>query len=178
MRDAFQALADVHERGITHRALRLRNIEVTAENRVRFRDFDRAHLPSAATIAPALDDAHASAAFRAPGATMEMFQPADDLYSLALCLVQWLYGDGTDQPDHELARRRAQQYPEVGSVLARCLSRAPGPPFTAADAVAATTPEPTRTAGRAPRTSTSSGRERCSAAATGCCARSARARGR
>ena len=150
VRDAFQALADVHERGITHRALRPASIEVTAENRVRFRDFDRAHLPSAATIAPVLDDAHASAAFRAPGVTMEMFQPADDLYSLALCLVQWLFGDVSDPPDHDLARRRAQDYPVVGPVLARCLTRVPGEPFTAAAAVAATTPEPAPSPGPEP----------------------------
>ncbi|MEN3269977.1 protein kinase [Pseudonocardia sp.] len=140
--DAFLALADVHSHGITHRALRLRSIEVTDANRVRFRDFDRAHLPSAVTIAPVLDDVHPSAGFRAPGATLEMFTPADDLYSLALCLVQWLYGDVTDQPDHDLALRRAQQYPVVGPVLLRCLSRDPGEPFTAAAAAVATAPEP------------------------------------
>lgn len=141
VRDAFQALADVHAKEITHRALRPASIEVTGENRVRLRDFDRAHLPSTVTIAPGLHDAHPSVAFRAPGATLEMFQPADDLYSLALCLVQWLHGDPADQPDHELARRRALAYPVVGEVLARCLSRGPGEPFTAAAAVAATTPE-------------------------------------
>lgn len=140
--DAFRALADVHELGITHRALRPTNIDVTSQNRVRFRDFDRAHLPSVATIAPTLDDTHPSASFRAPGATMEMFQPADDVYSLALCLVQWLYGDPSDQPDHDLAVRRAQAYPLVGDVLARCLSRGPGGPFTAAAAVAALAPPP------------------------------------
>jgi serine/threonine protein kinase len=142
VRDAFRALADVHERAITHRALRPASIEVTTENRVRFRDFDRAHLPSTVTIAPVLDDAHPSTAFRAPGVPMEMFRPADDLYSLALCLVQWLHGDPVDQPDHDLARRRAAAYPVVGGVLARCLSREQGEPYTAAEAVAATTPSP------------------------------------
>ncbi|MGI5132961.1 protein kinase domain-containing protein [Pseudonocardia sp. CA-107938] len=141
VRDAFQALADVHEHGITHRALQPSSIEVTPENRVRFKDFDRAHLPSTQTIAPALDDTHPSAAFHAPGVTMEMFRPADDLYSLALCLVQWLYCDPTDKPDHDLARRRAAEYPEVGEVLSRCLARGSGEPFSAAEAVAALTPE-------------------------------------
>ncbi|HEY0812743.1 MAG TPA: protein kinase [Pseudonocardia sp.] len=140
--DAFCALADVHARGVTHRALRLRSIEVTDANRVRFRDFDRAHLPSSATIAPVLDDAHPSAGFRPPGATMEMFTEADDLYSLALCLVQWLYGDVTDQPDHDLALQRARKYPTVGPILARCLTREPGEPYTAAAAAAATDPQP------------------------------------
>lgn len=141
VKDALQALADVHGRGITHRALRPASIEVTAENRVRFRDFDRAHLPSTATIAPVLDDTHPSAPFRAPGVSMEMFQPTDDLYSLALCLVQWMFGDRSDEPDHDLARRRAAEYPAVGEVLVRCLSRDPGEPFTAAAAVAATARE-------------------------------------
>jgi serine/threonine protein kinase len=135
--DAFRALADVHERGITHRALRLRSIELTEAERVRFRDFDRARLLSTATIAPALDDDHPSAGFRPPGVAVEMFQPADDLYSLALCLVQWLHGDVADQPDHDLARRRAEDYPVIGSVLARCLAREPGEPYTAAAAAAA-----------------------------------------
>ena len=146
--DAFLALADVHARGITHRALRLRSIEVTDANRVRFRDFDRAHLPSSATIAPVLDDAHPSAGFRAPGATMEMFTEADDVYSLALCLVQWLYGDVTDQPDHDLALRRAQQYPVVGPALVRCLSREPGEPLTAAVVAAATAVRQCPTSGK------------------------------
>ncbi|GEL24600.1 hypothetical protein PSU4_35540 [Pseudonocardia sulfidoxydans NBRC 16205] len=140
--DAFLALAQVHARGITHRALRLRSIEVTEHNRVRFRDFDRAHLPTAETIAPSLDDTHPSASFRAPGVTMEMFTPADDLYSLALSLVQWLHGDATDHPDHALAARRAPEYPVVGEVLARCLARTPGDTFTAADAATATDQAP------------------------------------
>jgi hypothetical protein len=66
VRDAFAALAAVHELDITHRALQLRSIEVTPVGHVRFRDFGRAHLPTAATIAPALDEAHASAGFRPP----------------------------------------------------------------------------------------------------------------
>jgi len=142
VRDAFQALADVHAREITHRALRPASIEVTPQNRVRFRDFDRAHLPSTETIAPLLDDTHPSAAFHPPGVPIEMFRPEDDLYSLALSMVQWLYCDPTDKPDHDLARRRAAEYPEVGPVLARCLSLSPGETFSAAEAVAALTPQP------------------------------------
>ncbi|MBW0089612.1 protein kinase [Pseudonocardia sp. KRD-184] len=138
--DAFRALAEVHRLGITHRALRLLSVEVTDADRVRFRDFGRAHLPSAATVAPDLDDDHPSAAFRAPGATLEMFTPADDLYSLALCLVQWLHGDVTDQPDHRQALERAREYPTVGSVLVRCLTREPGAAYTAAEAAEATAP--------------------------------------
>jgi serine/threonine protein kinase len=122
VRDAFAALADVHDLEITHRALQLRSIEVTPEGRVRFRDFGRAHLPSAATIAPALDEEHASAGFRPSGVPLAFHQPTDDVYSLALCLVQWLHGDPSDFPDHDLARQRATAYPEVGHVLARCLS--------------------------------------------------------
>ncbi len=148
--DAFRALADVHAHDITHRALRLLSIEVTSADRVRFRDFGRARLPAAETIAPALDDDHPSAGFRAPGSTLEMFTPSDDLYSLALCLVQWLHGDVTEQPDHELARRRAREYPVVGSVLTRCLARTPGEEYTAADAAADTAPAEPAPPGTAP----------------------------
>jgi serine/threonine protein kinase len=122
--DAFTALAAVHAQGINHRALQLRSVEVTPGNRVRFRDFSRAHLPATATIAPLLDDGHRSAGFQPPALALEFFQPRDDVYSLALCLVQWLHGDGTDEPDHGLARKRAAAYPQVGSVLARCLDPA------------------------------------------------------
>lgn len=120
--DAFVALAAVHAEGIAHRALQLRSVEVTPANRVRFRDFSRARLPAAETIAPALDDDHPSVGFRPPDLALEFFQPKDDVYSLALCLVQWLHGDAADQPDHDVARERAAAYPVVGPTLARCLS--------------------------------------------------------
>lgn len=142
VRDAFAALADVHELDITHRALQLRSIEVTPTGRVRFRDFGRAHLPSAATIAPALDEDHPSAGFRPPGVPLALHQAADDVYSLALCLVQWLHGDPSDIPDHDLARERAAAYPEVGHVLARSLSLDATERLTAAQAVAALAPPP------------------------------------
>ncbi|MHA6618549.1 protein kinase domain-containing protein [Pseudonocardia sp. DLS-67] len=142
VRDAFAALADVHDLKITHRALQLRSIEVTSAGRVRFRDFGRAHLPSTETIAPALDDEHASSGFRPPGVPLAMHQPADDVYSLALCLVQWLHGDASDMPEHDIARQRATEYPEVGHVLARCLSLDAGERLTAAQASAALSPAP------------------------------------
>jgi serine/threonine protein kinase len=142
VRDAFAALADVHDLKITHRALQLRSIEVTPAGRVRFRDFGRAHLPSTATIAPALDEDHASAGFRPPGVPLAFHQPTDDVYSLVLCLVQWLHGDPSDLPDHDLARERAAAYPEVGHVLARCLSLDSGERLTAAQASAALAPAP------------------------------------
>ncbi|QYN37775.1 protein kinase [Pseudonocardia sp. DSM 110487] len=142
VRDAFAALADVHDLEITHRALQLRSIEVTPGGRVRFRDFGRAHLPSAATIAPALDEEHASAGFRPPGVPLAFHQPTDDVYSLALCLVQWLHGDASDLPDHDIARERAAAYPQVGDVLARCLSLDAGERLTAAQASTALVPTP------------------------------------
>jgi len=140
--DAFVALSAVHAEGITHRALQLRSVEVTPANRVRFRDFSRAHLPTAETIAPALDDDHPSAGSRPPGLALEFFQPKDDVYSLALCLVQWLHGDAADLPDHDLARERAAAYPIVGPTLARCLSPDHGARPDATDAADATAPQP------------------------------------
>lgn len=146
--DAFVALATVHAEGITHRALQLRSVEITPANRVRFRDFSRARLPVAETIAPALDDDHPSAGFRPPGVTLEFFQPKDDVYSLALCLVQWLHGDAADEPDHDLARVRAAAYPVVGPILARCLAPGYDTRPDAAEAAAAAAP-PRSTPGRA-----------------------------
>lgn len=138
--DAFAALAAVHEKGITHRAIALRSIEVARNGRVRFRDFDRAHLPTAATIAPVLGEGGAAAPFRPPGVPLAAYQPADDVYALALSLVQWLYGDATDDPDHDLARRRARDYPDIGPLLARCLADDPQQRPSAAEVAAALAP--------------------------------------
>lgn len=142
--DAFRALADVHGEDITHRALQLRSIEVTPPpgNRVRLRDLSRAHLPSTETIAPSLESDHPSSAFQPPGTTPEFFQPGDDVYALALCLVQWLHGDAADEPDHDLARTRAAAYPGVGTVLARCLAPKITDRPTAAEAADLTDPSP------------------------------------
>lgn len=120
--DAFEALQSVHSKDIMHRALRPSHVEITGENRVRFRDFSRARIPSLETIAPDLVDEHPSTPFRAPNTTMEFFGTKDDVYSLALCLVQWIDGDQDEAPDHEQARQGAAAYPEIGSLLARCLS--------------------------------------------------------
>jgi len=122
--DAFVALAAVHAHGIEHRALQPHSIEITPADRVRFLHFGRARIPAAETISPALDDDHPSAAFRPRDCTLEFFGPKDDVYSLALCIVQWIYGDPSDHPDHDLARKRAAAYPTVGPMLARCLSPA------------------------------------------------------
>ncbi|GAA1276109.1 protein kinase [Pseudonocardia aurantiaca] len=140
--DAFTALAAVHAKGITHRAIEMRTVEVTHTGRVRFRDFGRAHLPTTATIAPSLDDGGTSAAFRPPGVPLEAYLPADDVYAVALCLVQWLHGDASDEPDHDVARKRAIDYHGVGHILARCLSPDPGERLSAAEAAAALTPQP------------------------------------
>ncbi|WP_181778842.1 protein kinase domain-containing protein [Pseudonocardia pini] len=140
--DAFTALAEVHSAGILHRALQLRTVEVTPANRVRFRDFSRSKLPRTQTIAPSLDEDHPSAAFQAPGTPLEFLTARDDVYSLALCLTQWLRGDPSDQPDHAEAREWVQSYPAVGALLARCLSPRYDDRPDAAEAADATAPQP------------------------------------
>ncbi len=141
--DAFVALAEVHSRGILHRALQLRTVEVTPQNRVRFRDFSRSRLPQEQTIAPELDEEHPSAAFQSPDTPLGFLQPRDDVYSLALCLTQWLRGDASDQPDHSVAREWVASYPQVGSLLARCLASRHNERPDAAEAAAAMAPRPT-----------------------------------
>ena len=138
--DAFNALAAVHAKGITHRALTLRSVEVSPKGRTRFREFGRAHLPTTATIAPSLDENDAAATFRPPGVPLAAYQPADDVYALALCLVEWLYGDPDDDPDHGLARKRALAYPDIGPLLSRCLDPDPKNRPTAAQAAAELAP--------------------------------------
>ncbi|GAA4728423.1 protein kinase domain-containing protein [Actinomycetospora chibensis] len=144
--DAFVGLSAVHAEGITHRALQMRSVEVTPAGRVRFRDFGRSRIADGQSIAVGLDDDHPSAMFRPPGLPLGFAQPRDDVYSLALCLVQWLHGDAADDPDHDLARRRAEDYPEVGATLARCLALDPANRPDASEAASATeqrSPQPT-----------------------------------
>lgn len=140
--DAFAALAAVHGKQITHRALQLRSVEVTPAGRVRFRDFGRSRIAAAGTVAPSLDDDHPSVAFQPPGVPLAFRRAPDDVYALALCLVQWLHGDPGDDPDHEAARKLAPDYPGVGPLLARCLAADPAERPTAADAARATAPAP------------------------------------
>ncbi|MEX5710487.1 protein kinase [Parafrankia sp. FMc6] len=144
--DSFAALASVHTKEIMHRALRPRQIEVTGDNRVRFRDFGRARIPSTETIAPNLFDDHPSTPFRAPETTMEFFGTRDDVYSLALCLMQWIHGDPDETPDHDQARQRAADYPDIGLLLARCLSPDYDNRPEAAEVAAATAPDSATTA--------------------------------
>lgn len=139
--DAFAALTSVHAKEIMHRALRPRYIEITGAGRVRFRDFSRARIPSTETISPSLFDDHPSTAFRAPGSTMEFFGTKDDVYSLALCLVQWIHGDQDETPDHDQARERAVAYPEIGELLARCLAPGYDDRPEAAEVASATAPD-------------------------------------
>ncbi|MEZ7127700.1 protein kinase [Nonomuraea sp. AD125B] len=139
--DAFAALTSVHAKEIMHRALRPRYIEITGDDRVRFRDFSRARIPSVETIAPSLFDDHPSTPFRAPGASMEFFGTKDDVYSLALSLVLWIHGDQDETPDHDQARERAAAYPEIGELMARCLAPDYNDRPEAAEVASATAPD-------------------------------------
>lgn len=120
--DAFEALRTVHAHAIMHRGLQPRSIEVDGTGTVRFRDFGRSRIPSTQTVAPSLTDEHPSTPFRAPNATLEFFGTKDDVYSLALCLNQWIHGDSNENPDHDQARHRAEIYPGLGEILRRCLA--------------------------------------------------------
>ncbi|MFD3593189.1 protein kinase [Nocardia sp. NPDC058640] len=142
VRDAFAALAAVHSHDIAHRALRPKSIEVTSTGTVRFRDFGRARIASSHTVAASLTDDHPSTPFRAPNATMPFFGPKDDVYSLALSLIQWIHGNASETPDHDQARTQAAAYPEIGATLARCLALSPKDRPDAAEVVALLT-EPT-----------------------------------
>ncbi|WP_447005885.1 protein kinase domain-containing protein [Saccharothrix isguenensis] len=151
--DAFAALASVHAKEIMHRALRPRYVEITGDNRIRFRDFSRARIPTTETIAPDLFDDHPSTPYRAPDCTMEFFGTRDDVYSLALCLVQWIHGDQNESPDHDLARQRAAACPEIGRVLEQCLRPEYDGRPEAAEVASITAPDATTAAAAAAQAS-------------------------
>ena len=142
--DAFSALADVHARGITHRALRCaasRSPPPTA-------------CGSATSTAPTCRRRRRSRPPRRRPSVRRVPRPRRDdgdvhrgrrpLQPGALPGPVAVRRRDRSSPTTTSRCRRAQQYPVVGQVLARCLSREPGEPFTAAAAAAATDPQPPR----------------------------------
>ncbi|ABW14774.1 serine/threonine protein kinase [Parafrankia sp. EAN1pec] len=99
--DAFAGLADIHAAGITHRALHPSRVWVTPEtNRVVFSDFLIAKIADARTVLDADDVDHDGGPFRAPECrrTAHLAINPSDVYSLALCLLDWWELRQSDPP--------------------------------------------------------------------------------
>ncbi|WP_086150752.1 protein kinase [Cellulosimicrobium sp. KWT-B] len=94
VRDAFMALADVHEQGLVHRALHPRRIWLGRRMRVMFSDFHLARISGEMTVARWAPDYDISEDYRAPESAADVGSatPKSDVYSLTLSLCTWLLG--------------------------------------------------------------------------------------
>lgn len=120
VRNAFEALKDVHEEELTHRALHPRRIWLGKNRLVKFSDFHLARINGEVTIAPWVDF-DISEDYRAPEAVADvgLATYASDVYSLTLALSTWLIGeDATEMERDQVCERIANTYPWAQSFLA------------------------------------------------------------
>ena len=123
--DAFSGLAEVHAEGLTHRGLYPRRVELGVGMRIKFSDFYFARLSGEQTITPDVTgDADPSVRYRAPEcrASLTLARPESDVYSLALSLCGWIFGDVPEAPDVAQVRERIRSESLIGPVLADCLA--------------------------------------------------------
>ncbi|MDN4489695.1 protein kinase [Demequina sp. SYSU T00068] len=98
VRNAFEALEDVHEAGLVHRALHPQRIWLGKNRLVKFSDFHLAKITGQQTIYT-WADYDISEDYRAPEAAADvgLATPPSDVFSLSLSLAAWLLGrDVTD----------------------------------------------------------------------------------
>lgn len=154
VRNAFEALKDVHEEGLIHRALHPRRIWLAKNRLVKFSDFHLARIVGAQTIAP-WADFDISENFRAPEAAADvgLATSESDVYSLTLSLASWLLGrDVTDWSVDDIRAALADAYPWSETFIAGLSGKASGRPSAAAMASAIILPDgsPAESAGDAP----------------------------
>ncbi|NDO88497.1 protein kinase domain-containing protein [Cellulosimicrobium composti] len=101
VRSAFEALKDVHEAGLVHRALHPQRIWLSKNRLVKFSDFHLAKLTGQQTIYT-WADYDISEGYRAPEAASDvgLATAPSDVFSLVLSLSAWLLG--TDVTDMKL----------------------------------------------------------------------------
>ncbi|MFD2028420.1 protein kinase domain-containing protein [Promicromonospora aerolata] len=137
--DAFEALAEVHEKGVVHRGLMPDRILVGKNDRVMFRDFYLAHAESQVTVGPIIaDTVDGSRPFRAPEGefVISAATTKSDVYSLALSLLWWINGQVAVK-DAGAIRAIPGAVGQLGSVtdaLLACLAENPADRPDAADA--------------------------------------------
>ncbi|TNC16607.1 hypothetical protein FHE66_14620 [Georgenia sp. 311] len=125
--DAFTALSEVHEKGVTHRGLMPSRVLLGRRDRVLFRDFYLAHADSEATIASDIaDTVDSSVPFRAPEVQVIVGNavPESDVYSLALTILWWLNGCGSlnDGSDVLQIALSTEDFSPVIPILKNCLA--------------------------------------------------------
>lgn len=119
--DAFQALAEMHEYGLVHRALHPRRIWLGRRMRVMFSDLHLARIEGETTVALWAPDSDISEDFRAPEcvATVGLATPKSDVFSLSLCMIEWLLGERAPELERsDIADRIERDFPWAMPLLA------------------------------------------------------------
>ena len=112
--DAYTALAEVHEEKLVHRALDPSRIWLGRSLRVMFSDFHLARIEGAQTIAAWEPDEDSSDDYRAPECAVSVATatPKSDVFSLTLCLIEWLLGEPAPEfSAEELWARLVEAFP-------------------------------------------------------------------
>ncbi len=150
-REAAEALAHAHERGVLHRDLSARNLMVTREGRVKILDFGLA-LPKGASRLTSSGMTLGTLAYLAPEVILgSHHDPKSDIYSLSVVLYEMLTGSPpyrgeraeallyaiVNAPLEPPSRRRAGIPAEVEEVTLRALARDPADRTPSAQAFAA-----------------------------------------
>lgn len=160
VRDAYSALADVHEEGLIHRGLHPRRIWLGKQLRVRFSDFVLARMAGQGTISNlASGEGDLGQSFRAPEcrAHISFATESSDVYALTLSVATWLLNDDNPDPDHDHVRSGLAGLGVIGRLLQAGLAAEPADrpkPRELADALAHARRELTRTVRPAPAEAT------------------------
>jgi serine/threonine protein kinase len=112
--DAYTALAEVHEEHLVHRALHPSRIWLGRAMRVMFSDFHLARIEGAQTIALWEPDGDPSDDYRAPECAVGVGSATarSDVFSLTLCLVEWLLGEPSPELTiGQIRHKVAEAYP-------------------------------------------------------------------
>jgi serine/threonine protein kinase len=127
--DAYTALAEVHAEGLVHRALDPGRIWLGRALRVMFSDFHLARIDGAQTIVAWEPDEDSSNDYRAPECAVSLAAatPRSDVFSLSMCLIEWLLGEPAPQLTiDQMQVRLVEVYPwaaPMGAALADSGSR-------------------------------------------------------
>lgn len=114
VRDAFSALSDLHNQGLVHRALHPSRVWLGRGLRVMFSDLQLARIEGAQSIALWAPDHDVSESYRAPEchASIGLATSASDVFSLSLCLLEWVLGQKiTVDNQLELEERFRKDWP-------------------------------------------------------------------
>jgi serine/threonine protein kinase len=133
--DAFRALDEVHDLGLVHRALHPRRVWLGRGLRVLFSDFHLARIAGEVSVAAWAPDYDISDDYRAPecATNVATATAASDVFSLALCVAEWLLGIYASEVSHAHLREELHSQLPWAEVLAEALASDPSGRPSAAD---------------------------------------------